>query len=92
LNEHEKAECYLQSIVTSSQRAEVGSAETHRQSAISNIKNALCHGEYGEEETRRLKRMIASLEGASRDSPERKFESVQTVIAVLTSMGMVENP
>lgn len=91
--ETEMASSYLQNIITASQRADKASAETHRLSAQSNIENALCHGDFTNDQTQRLKRLVRSLEAVACETSQRKIDLLQhTVIPTLVAMRLVEDP
>jgi hypothetical protein len=80
----------LQNIVKSSLNAQVGGAETHRLAAKSNIENALCDDDFDADQTKALQRMVAMLDRAADDTPQRKLEAVERSIAILASMGLVK--
>lgn len=89
--EEGRAEICLQHIVNTVAKATLASAETHRLSVESNLRNALLYGEYDPSQTARLKRLVQTVEQAISETSIRKLQILQdTVVPTLTTMGLAE--
>jgi hypothetical protein len=92
MTDHDRAEASLQQLVNQVTRiASAASAETHRKSAESLLWNALHYGEFSEEATLRLRRLLVSVTSAETQPSSRKLELLQfTVVPTLINLGLAE--
>jgi hypothetical protein len=81
---------YLEHCLRSS-TVDVGSAETHRASCESSLRNALHFGHFDHTTRKRLERLLASLVAGQSASPQRKVELItQTLIPTLEHLHLVD--